>query len=93
MGVSGFAVRRFVEKPTREKASEYLAAGRYYWNSGMFCFQVGAFLEELLRHAPQVYRAVETCWQATARAKVPVILDQASFAELPPPVLIMEDSR
>ncbi len=48
------AVRRFVEKPPLERAMEFLATGRFYWNSGMFVWgacaildQIGAFMPEL----------------------------------------------
>ena len=66
LGATGLGVRRFVEKPTREKAEAYLATGRYYWNSGMFCFRAGVFLAELERSAPQVHAGVAACWQASA---------------------------
>ena len=39
-------LKSFVEKPDRATAEEYLAAGRYYWNSGMFCFAAGVMAEE-----------------------------------------------
>ena len=35
-------VRRFTEKPDLHKASEFLAAGNYYWNSGMFLWSAYA---------------------------------------------------
>ncbi len=78
----GMAVRRFVEKPSREKAEEYLAAGGYYWNSGMFCFRVGEFLDELARSAPELSDAVATAWQATPKDQTPVALDPESFATI-----------
>lgn len=78
----GLAVRRFVEKPSRAKAEEYLAEGGYYWNSGMFCFRVGAFLEELARCAPEVSEAVRAAWQATKRNEQPVAIDPESFARV-----------
>ena len=37
---SGNQVLRFIEKPSSEKAHEYLSSGRFFWNSGMFCFTV-----------------------------------------------------
>lgn len=40
-------VDKFVEKPNIEKAKEYLAAGEYLWNAGMFIFNVNHMLEEL----------------------------------------------
>jgi len=82
LGGVGLSVRRFVEKPSREKAEEYLASGRYYWNSGMFCFRVGEFLGELARCAPEVSDAVAAAWQATPRDQVPVAIDPESFARI-----------
>ena len=82
LGGVGLAVRRFVEKPSREKAEEYLASGRYYWNSGMFCFRVGEFLSELARCAPELSDAVAAAWQATPRDQVPVAIDPESFARI-----------
>ncbi len=54
-------VRAFHEKPTLQIAQDYLKAGNYYWNSGMFCFKAGVFLEELLKYSPAIY---ETSLQA-----------------------------
>ncbi|SCX72738.1 mannose-1-phosphate guanylyltransferase/mannose-6-phosphate isomerase [Variovorax sp. EL159] len=48
---------RFVEKPDLATAQEYLATGRYYWNSGMFCFTAAAILAALERQAPEVLHA------------------------------------
>lgn len=52
-------VLKFVEKPDHSKAMEYLATGRYYWNSGMFCFTAGALLEALDQYAPEVLSAAK----------------------------------
>jgi mannose-1-phosphate guanylyltransferase/mannose-6-phosphate isomerase len=49
------AVDGFKEKPDRSTAYEYLSQGGYYWNSGMFAFQAGVFMEELERHAPGIH--------------------------------------
>ena len=61
---SGYKVARFVEKPDLETAKGYVASGKYLWNSGMFCFKAGVFLEELAKTAPEVTKAVDACWQA-----------------------------
>jgi mannose-1-phosphate guanylyltransferase/mannose-6-phosphate isomerase len=50
----GMPVLEFVEKPDRETAEEYVRSGRYLWNSGMFMFTAGSFLEELREHAPEI---------------------------------------
>lgn len=58
----GNVVACFVEKPDLEKAREYLALGQYLWNSGIFCFQAGVFLDELSQMAPEVAGTVDACW-------------------------------
>ncbi len=60
----GKRVKRFVEKPSLEKAREYLAAGSFLWNSGMFCFKAGIILDELARHAADVLGPAQDCWSA-----------------------------
>lgn len=50
-------VRSFVEKPNLAIAQEYLATGRYYWNSGMFCFTAGAIIDAFEKHSPDVLDA------------------------------------
>lgn len=63
---AGRYVSRFVEKPSLEKATEFLAAEKFLWNSGMFCFKAGTILDALKAHAPDVYQAAESCWAAMA---------------------------
>ncbi len=59
-------VARFVEKPERATAEEFIASGEYYWNSGMFLFAARRYLEELTRHAPDI---AAVCQQAFASAQ------------------------
>ena len=52
-GVAGaLKIEKFVEKPSREKAEQYLAAGGYYWNSGIFLFRARTLVEEMERLEP-----------------------------------------
>ncbi len=44
--------KRFVEKPDRARAEEYLASGRFLWNAGMFFFRAGDMLEAIRAHLP-----------------------------------------
>jgi len=53
---SCFKVESFKEKPTKEKAFEYLSEGNYFWNAGMFISKIGVLLEEFAQHAPEVYK-------------------------------------
>ncbi len=50
-----FDVKAFHEKPNFETATLYLQAGNYFWNSGMFCFKAGIFLDELEKYSPEIY--------------------------------------
>lgn len=52
---SGMDVKSFKEKPDSQTAEKYVKAGNYFWNSGMFCFKARVFLEELKKHAPDIY--------------------------------------
>lgn len=54
----GFRVARFVEKPDRQKAEAFVAAGTHAWNGGIFAFRVGTFLDELAAHRPAILQAV-----------------------------------
>lgn len=45
----------FREKPDEDTAKEFIKAGNFYWNSGMFCFKAGVFLEELKKYESEVF--------------------------------------
>ncbi len=86
VGDSAQAVRRFVEKPSPEKATEYVANGIYLWNSGMFCFTAATMLSALQRHAPDVLNAARRAVElGTAPAQQPrrLQLDRAAFQAAP----------
>lgn len=54
----GEEVIRFVEKPDFAHAQEYLASGRFLWNSGMFCFKAQTLIHELELLAPALLSSV-----------------------------------
>lgn len=84
---AGFKVARFVEKPDKDTATAYLAAGNYLWNSGMFCFPVSVLLAELEAHAPDVLMAARRVLASSrvteAHKHRAVTLDSDSFADIP----------
>ena len=51
-----FAVKQFVEKPSLEKAKEYLAQDDYLWNSGMFVWKISSVMKRFMKLMPEVYR-------------------------------------
>lgn len=71
-GESAFNVKRFVEKPDLPTATEYLASGEYYWNSGMFLFSAKRYLEELGAFRPDILTA---CQLAMADVKIDSVQD------------------
>jgi mannose-1-phosphate guanylyltransferase len=56
-------VRRFVEKPDLGRAREFVASGRYLWNSGMFFFRAERILDETRRYLPEVARALDARYE------------------------------
>jgi mannose-1-phosphate guanylyltransferase len=52
-------VKAFHEKPNLETATSYLKAGNYYWNSGIFMFKAGVFLDELKKYSPEIFETSE----------------------------------
>lgn len=58
-------VRRFVEKPDAVRAMQFIEAGNFWWNSGMFCFRAEAILAALRRHAPAVAAEAQRTWEAS----------------------------
>jgi mannose-1-phosphate guanylyltransferase len=80
---SGKRVRRFVEKPSLEKAREYLQAGNFYWNSGMFCFKVSTVLDEMSRHAPDVATSVQACWESMSHVGGMLEIPSETFSQVP----------
>jgi mannose-1-phosphate guanylyltransferase/mannose-6-phosphate isomerase len=79
----GYQVARFVEKPARDKATEYLAAGNFTWNSGMFCFSAGTLIAALREHAPDLLATVQATLAATDFAKAPPVLSPEHFKQAP----------
>lgn len=47
-------INEFREKPDRETAERYLAAGNYFWNAGIFVWSVSTIVDQMRRHAPQI---------------------------------------
>ena len=57
--ITAYKVARFTEKPDRQTAAEFIATGRFSWNSGMFIFPAGVVLEELAIHAPEILQPLK----------------------------------
>lgn len=83
-----FRVRRFVEKPDVRRAQQFLDAGTFLWNSGLFAWRTDSILAALARHLPAT---------AAALAELPsgLELDQAyaRLASVSIDVAVLEQER
>ena len=59
-GASAFKVEEFREKPDRETAEQYVSAGTYYWNSGIFLWRASTILDALQRNVPKMRQHIAT---------------------------------
>jgi len=78
-----FRVESFVEKPDLATAETYIAAGDYFWNSGMFLFKASTYLEELHRFAPAMLASCRQAHAALAADLDFMRLDPQVFAACP----------
>ena len=90
----GEDVLSFKEKPDTATAKAYLEKGNYYWNSGMFCFKAGVFLEELQKYSPDIYtQSLKAYQHANREGMVRVIHeDMAAIPEDSIDYAVMEKS-
>ena len=78
-------VRRFVEKPDAARALEFLQAGNFLWNSGMFCFRASAILAAFEALAPDVLVAARDAWTRSRETATDerIAIDAETFARCP----------
>ena len=78
-----FGLAEFVEKPDLVTAESYVAAGTYFWNSGMFLFRADRYLEELALHQPDMLAACERAMAAATRDLDFIRPEEAAFLSSP----------
>jgi mannose-1-phosphate guanylyltransferase/mannose-6-phosphate isomerase len=74
-----YPIAQFVEKPDVERAKGFVAAGDYYWNSGMFLFKARRYLDELARFAPDIDAACRKAYETASRDLDFTRIDAAQF--------------
>ncbi len=79
----GFAVEAFCEKPERTVAEKYLAAGDYFWNSGIFVLSARTFLEELQRLDGSIFAAAQGALENATEDLGFLRLEATAFASSP----------
>jgi mannose-1-phosphate guanylyltransferase / mannose-6-phosphate isomerase len=78
-----FKVARFVEKPDAATAERYVAAGDFFWNSGIFLFPAALYLSELERLRPDMLAACRRALEGARRDEDFCRLNKAAFADCP----------
>ena len=81
--VNEFDVKAFHEKPNFEIATSYLKAGNYYWNSGMFCFKAGVFLDELEKYSPEIYEKSKIAFENATNTNNLIRIKHEDMANIP----------
>ncbi len=77
--LSGFEVKRFVEKPDFETAQQYLDSHQFLWNSGMFMFKADVYLNELQKYAQDIYTSCVASMQNTKADLDFIRIDKEAF--------------
>jgi mannose-1-phosphate guanylyltransferase len=75
-------VKAFHEKPDSQRAQHYLECGNYYWNSGMFCFKAGIFLDELKAHSPEIYNTSKIAYENSKKSDM-IRISHEDMANIP----------
>jgi mannose-1-phosphate guanylyltransferase len=65
-----YPIAQFVEKPDVARAKQFVAAGDYLWNSGMFLFQASRYLQELEKFAPDIAKVCAAAYAAATRISI-----------------------
>jgi mannose-1-phosphate guanylyltransferase len=76
-------VKRFVEKPARERADAMLASGDHAWNGGIFLFRADIYLGALAVQAPEMLAASQKAMQLAKHDRRRIYPDHDAFAASP----------
>lgn len=97
-GYKAFNVDEFLEKPDLETAQKFVDSGEYYWNSGIFIWQISTLLEEFEKHLPDTHAKLmeidgalnagevfDTIWESIGKNSIDVgIMEQAKKVAVVP---------
>jgi mannose-1-phosphate guanylyltransferase len=67
----GTTVKSFREKPDAQTAQLFLDSKTFLWNSGMFCFKAGTYLEELETFEPAILEMSRACYECGSGGFLP----------------------
>jgi mannose-1-phosphate guanylyltransferase/mannose-6-phosphate isomerase len=73
-------VSRFIEKPERVLAAEFVKSDQFFWNTGIFLFRASVMQQAFANLAPDVWQAADSAYRATTVNETGCFLDAASYA-------------
>jgi mannose-1-phosphate guanylyltransferase/mannose-6-phosphate isomerase len=76
-----YPVAQFTEKPPLDVATQFVASGDYYWNSGMFVFTASRYLAELGAFAPDILETTKAAYLSAKTDLDFVRIDKGEFAK------------
>jgi mannose-1-phosphate guanylyltransferase len=71
-----FSVAHFHEKPARSVAEKYVAAGTFYWNSGIFVWKARTILDAIAKYEPQIHDQLQKIAISIGQSDFPATLDR-----------------
>jgi mannose-1-phosphate guanylyltransferase / mannose-6-phosphate isomerase len=77
------AVKRFVEKPKLDVAKEYVASGRFYWNSGMFVLPAASLITEMQAHCPAILTSGLHAYRPILIGRSDIFIDFSEYEKSP----------
>ena len=83
LGSGTYAVRAFVEKPDQATAEQYVRAGDYAWNSGMFVFRAQQYMDVLAQFEPDMVRWATEAYDKQTVSSDFIRVDAEAFAQCP----------
>lgn len=77
------SVEKFIEKPQKEVAEQFLQDGGYLWNSGIFMFKASNYLEILQELQPEIFEFCLNSYENSAKDLDFIRLEENNFAKCP----------
>lgn len=71
-----YKVKRFTEKPNKEKAQEFIEKGTYLWNSGMFIWKASILMKQYKKFLPDMYESLQNISRAIGMENEEKIVEQ-----------------
>ena len=82
-GLRTMEVAGFHEKPSEEKAKQYVKSGKFFWNSGMFVLGASTWLKSLAQFRPDILAPTQASWEASTTDASFVRPGKDAFMQVP----------